>query len=89
MTDHISIGDMAGWMMAGMGFAGLAWLLICVVLLVLIIVGVVWLIDRPRADPRARGAAGGAARDELDLRYARGELEREAYLQLRRDLGGP
>jgi len=39
--------------------------------------------DAPRA-------ARSAAVDELDLRYARGELSREEYLQRRADLlGGP
>ena len=95
MGDHHSMGDM-GWVVTGMGFAGLVWLLICLAILVLIIVAVVWLIDRLRGDSgRLRGGSatpGGRASGalaELDLRYARGELDRDTYLQMRRDLAGP
>jgi len=35
------------------------------------------------------GTMRGGALDELDLRYARGEIGRDEYLQRRADLGGP
>jgi hypothetical protein len=35
------------------------------------------------------GRAATAARQELDLRYARGELGRDEYLRQRADLDGP
>jgi putative membrane protein len=79
---------MAGWMMNGMGVFGLVWLLVSLALLVLIVVAVVWLIVRLRADSRAIGARGSGARNELDARYARGEVDRDTYLQMRRDLDG-
>ena len=89
MGDHHSMGDMAGWMMTGMGFAGIVWLLICLALLVLIIVTVVWVIGRLRGGAATPGGRASGALAELDLRYARGELDRETYLQMRRDLAGP
>lgn len=47
----------------------------------LLAVGGVWL-----ARDRASGGRRGSARDELDRRYAAGELPREEYLQRRDDL---
>jgi putative membrane protein len=64
-------------------------------LLVLIGVGI-WAVLRITSRPVALGAGVGPAplppRDtaveELRIRYARGELEREDYAQRMRDLGG-
>jgi putative membrane protein len=57
-----------------------------VVVLALLVVGVVWLV-RALAGP-GPGGATSPARQELDLRYARGELTREEYQQRRADLEG-
>jgi putative membrane protein len=75
-------GGMAGW-----GYGGAIWAILGVVLVVLAILGIIWL---------ARHATTGtnvgpftrerAAIRELELRYARGELDREAYQAIRRDL---
>jgi putative membrane protein len=62
------------------------WLIFAVLVLALLVVGVVWLV-RTLAGPGSGGATS-AARQELDLRYARGELTREEYLQRRADLEG-
>lgn len=40
-----------------------------------------------RAAPSSPPAGGSGARDILDARYARGELTREQYQQMRGDLG--
>lgn len=48
-----------------------------------VIAGVVWLVHtlaQNRWPPRR------SAMDELDLRYARGEIDRDAYLDRREDL---
>lgn len=48
-----------------------------------VIAGVVWLVHtltQNRRPPR------GTAMEELDLRYARGEIDRDAYLDRREDL---
>jgi putative membrane protein len=71
---------MDGMMGAFMWF----WLIFAVLVLALLVVGVVWLV-RTLAGP---GSATSAARQELDLRYARGELTREEYQQRRADLEG-
>jgi putative membrane protein len=69
-------------------FGGL-WLLLALAMqlavLVLVVLGIVWLV-------RKLGAGGGAQRressalDELEVRYARGEIDRTTYLQMREDL---
>jgi putative membrane protein len=74
---------MSGGMMDGM--TGLVWLWAVLPLLVLALVAAasVWLART------ARGPAGSdadAARRHLDLRYARGEVDRDDYLQRRADL---
>lgn len=77
---------MDGGMMDGMmgGAFMWFWALFAVVVLALLVVGVVWLV-RTLA---GTGSATGTARQELDLRYARGELTREEYQQRRADLEG-
>lgn len=69
----------AGW---GMLFGGPFWIL----LIVLLVVGVLWFSrssrDAPQRDRRLSGL------DVLDERYARGELDREEYLQKRQDILG-
>ncbi len=60
-------------------------LIITIVVVVALIAGVVWLVrtlsDNRRPDRRSAG-------EELQLRYARGEIDREEYLQRRDDLEG-
>ena len=82
-----------GWMMGpgGMGYDGWGWmagvhgLLWLVVRMVLAAAGVarirgLWLGP-------ARSGGESSARALLDQRYARGEIDREAYLQMKKDLG--
>ena len=70
---------------------GLSWVLFAL-LLVLVLIAIVSLaLDvYYRSQPATTGLqpATGAL-GVLDLRYARGEIEREAYLEARSDLGGP
>jgi putative membrane protein len=76
---------MGGGMMGGCAFMWF-WALFAVLVLALLVVGVVWLV-RTLAGPGPSGSTS-AARQELDLRYARGELTREEYQQRRADLEG-
>ena len=81
-------GMMGGW--SGWGWTGpfhmIGWLLI----LVLIIAAVAWVvrsatyggIHPSRADRRSSGL------DVLEERYARGEINRDEYLQKKRDIVG-
>jgi putative membrane protein len=73
--------DHMGWMMNGwgMGFGMILWL----VILVLIIAGVVWFV---RAQPIGGGPRRSLGLDVLEERYARGEISREEYLQMKRDI---
>lgn len=73
-----------GWMWWG-PFHGILSLL----LLAAVVVGVVflirWLWHGPAAQPPTRGSRKEAL-ELLDLRYARGEIDREDYLQRKKDL---
>jgi putative membrane protein len=66
-----------------MPFPGILWLLF----LGVVIAGVVLLV-RSRGDAPT-SAGGRSAMDLLDERYARGEIDREDYLQRKDDLSAP
>ena len=85
MGDH---GSMDGGMMGGAGFgiATLIWTVLGIALLVLIVLAIVWLVLRLRHDDREGARPASSALGELERRYARGEIDREAYLQIRSDL---
>ncbi|MGH8898855.1 MAG: SHOCT domain-containing protein [Egibacteraceae bacterium] len=78
---------MSGGMMGGMGLWMVLWGLFVLALFVLVVVGIVWLL-------RTMGAARqafGRGREEpplahLERRYARGEIDRDEFLQRREDL---
>jgi putative membrane protein len=70
----------SGWMWL-MPLFGIAWFALLVVAIVLV---VRWM-GRGNG---ARGASASSARDILDERYARGEIDREEYLQRRNDIAG-
>lgn len=80
--------DTGHWMMWGwwMPFHGILSLL----LLILVIVGIVALIRSLLGygvhGVRGRGRPPGL--DVLEERYAKGEIQRDEYLQKKRDLGG-
>lgn len=66
-----------------MPFTGILWLVVVAV----VVVGIV-LLARSRGDTASSGG-GRAAMDVLDERYARGEIDREEYLQRKDDLSAP
>ena len=81
-----------GWgMMNGWGYGGYGpfHLIIWIVILIAIVALVVWLV-------RSLGVGGGhqlpprrsPGLDVLEERYARGEINRDEYLQKKRDMGG-
>lgn len=75
---------MHNWMMNGwgMGFGLIFWLLV----LALLVAGVVWFV-RSQADVGIRSQQRrSVGLDVLEERYARGEIDREEYLQKKRDL---
>lgn len=79
--DHVmDWGTMGGFMWIGM----LLWAVLVIALIVLVVVGILWLAARLR--PGAGSSEERSALVELERRYARGELDREAFLQMRSDL---
>lgn len=64
----------------------IAWWVFIAALIVLVVVTTIWLIRSSRKFSPAGSTKASAALKELDLRYARGELEREDYLQRKSDL---
>ena len=87
--DHGSMDQMMNGMggdMMGGGFMWF-WALFWVVVLALLVAGAIWLA-RTLTRPSNPSSGPGSARAELDLRYARGDLTREEYLQRRADLEG-
>ncbi len=81
-------GMMHGWY--GGGWAGPFGMIIWLIFLVLAVAAVVWLV---RAIPHAgasppRSERRPAGLEVLDERYAKGEIQRDEYLQKKRDLGG-
>lgn len=75
-------GNSWGGMGWGMLFGGVFW----IALIVLVIAGVAWFSRSPRdITERDRRSSG---LDVLDQRYASGELDREEYLQRKRDILG-
>jgi putative membrane protein len=73
-----------GWMML---FGGLVWILV----LLAAVAAIVWLVRAPwhaghGVPPRPEKTSSGL--EILEERYARGELERDEFLQKKRDLLG-
>jgi putative membrane protein len=75
-------GMMGGW---GYGW-GAAHMIIWVVILIAIIVGIVWLVRSLTANDGRSLPRRSAGLDVLEERYARGEINRDEYLQKKRDL---
>ena len=83
-TDHMTDwGSMGGFMWVGM----LVWAILGIALIVLAVVGVAWLVRHPGRNGRGRRRLPErTAIEELELRYARGEVDRETFLAIREDL---
>jgi putative membrane protein len=68
---------------------GLSWVIFAVLLVLLLLAIVSLALDYYyRSRPAAAASVRSDALAELDLRYARGEIGRDEYLQRRVDLGG-
>lgn len=96
LADRTTEGHMVGPQMMGEGMSGLGWLAMPFMLLVVaavviaIVVAVGLLLHGVASSQRRRSPDGHAtpasAGEELDVRYARGELTRDDYWQARNDL---
>lgn len=81
-------GMMSGYGGYGYGY-GLVHMIVWIAVLVAIVVAVGWLV-RSIAGQRGQSASGkrSAGLDVLEERYARGEINREEYLQKKKDIAG-
>lgn len=77
---HGGAMTMMGWGMM------LVWVLVGLALVALLVVVVIWLAARIRPERRSSGRTDQTALAELERRYARGDLNRETFLQMRADL---
>ena len=79
LADADGWGHMGGW---GWGMAVFG-----MVFMTLLIVLVVWLVWTTAGRPASPSRSGRHALDMLDERYARGEIDRDEYLERKTDLG--
>ena len=72
-----------------MGISMTLGLLLGIALLALLVLGIVWLAHQLRSSPASTrpSLSDGRAPRELEMRYARGEIDRDSYLAIRDDLG--
>ncbi len=76
LADPDGYGHMTYWgggYGVGMMFGPVLWLIV----LGLVVAGIIWLVRRD--DAPGRPGAGNSAREALDLRLARGEIDAEDY----------
>ena len=80
------------WGPYGMGYGGMFWMpfmgLLWLIVLVLIVAAVMGAFRSPERDRRERGERRSSGLAILEERYARGEINRDEYLEKRRDLLG-
>ena len=72
-------GGWGGWIMPFHGLGLLFW--------IVVIAAMVWLVRSFRR-PNERGEGANAGLDVLEQRYARGEINRDEYLQKKHDIVG-
>jgi putative membrane protein len=80
-------GMMGGW--GGYGWFGILHMIFWVAVIILIIAAIVWFFrSGSHASAPGRIERRSPGLDVLEERYARGEINREEYLQKKRDMGG-
>ncbi len=73
-------------MMAGMGFMMLGMLLFWVVIIVLAVLSIKALFSSGSSTGKPSGEKPATPLEVLEIRYSRGEITREQYLQMKKDL---
>ena len=82
-------------MMHGFGFSGYGWIwmILNLVITVAVVIGIIWfiiwIVRRISSNEQSNLSAGSAAqspREILQIRYARGEITRDQYLEILEDL---
>jgi len=82
-------GMMGPWMMGGFGFPFIGGI-VMILFWVLIIGGVVWFVQSLARSSGGSGIGAPAGESPLDIlrrRYAKGEITKEQFEEMRRDLG--
>ncbi len=80
-------GVMDGW--GGWGWFGPLHMFVWLLVLVIVIAGLAWLLRGPAQQSLLQGPGRRSpGLDVLEERYARGEINRDEYLQKRRDILG-
>jgi putative membrane protein len=74
--------SMMGGMVGGMAMVAWVWALLGLALLALVVVALVWGV-RSSLRPATAAAGGPTPLEALKYRYARGEIDREEYLERR------
>ena len=75
-------GMMDGW--GGGAFGMIIWPLV----LIALVVGVIWYVRSPSYAGTGRMPRRSSGLDILEERYARGEIERDEYLQKKQEISG-
>lgn len=80
-------GMMGGWGGYGWGF-GLLHTVVSVAVIVIVVLAVIWLVRAMTSAGPHKPPRRSVGLDVLEERYARGEIERDEYLQKKKDIGG-
>jgi len=73
----------------GVHWVGILFLALLAALIVAVVVWIVLQLGERRRPAPTSGGRADAALETLRIRYARGELDRDTYLRMTYDLGGP
>ena len=82
-------GMMGGW--GGYGWFGAFHVIFWILILVLIVAAIAWFFRsgwQPPGTPSTRIERRSPGLDVLEERYARGDINRDEYLQKKRDIAG-
>ena len=74
-------------MVSGMMSFGVLMMLFGLLILIGVVVLIVWAVIRMSEAGRSRGSGDASARQILDQRYARGEIDGDEYQRTKRELG--
>ena len=83
MWGYGSDGGMMGW---GYGALGISNMILWIVLVGLVVAAVVWLVRSLPLDTYQSYGRRSPGLDALEERYARGEIDRDEYLQKKQDI---
>lgn len=83
MWGNVPGGGMAGW---GYGVTGVFNMAIWIILVVIVVAAVAWFVRRSSLTMHRSDRRRSPGLDAIEERYARGEVDRDEYLQKKRDM---